>query len=712
MTRFARVTIAGVLLFGALGAAAFRFYTSPTRGLPYAPSFASGSAGNWATLGGAWQIAAGSMRNDSDERGAKLLMGSHFWRNYAVDADVQLLGLGDAGIVARVTHAELGVDSYSGYYAGLRTMDNSLVLGRADYGWQEYPRVPVPGGVQPFHWYHLTLSVYGCRIAAVAIDRATGKRASTFYRAARACPPNGRIGLRSYTSGGIWRNIRVRPLTSAALPAPQLLGGLPRPNGSSHQRSLLAAYVSGNAAAALGHSDISQAQSIGSLRYLSPVHPSRVVVRGVVVLTNPALYVEDNTGGIAVEPRSSPSLKIGDEVEIFGDIEPRPFRSVLRAARVHLLWESSPDPPLSITANQAATGAYDGMFIQTEGRLKGKPAQHGDTISLDLVLPEQEFRAVLTTAGSASRLDGIHSGSTLRLRGICVSDPRWTRNLTPFVLLVRSAGDVKILAGPPWWSWSTLLPFALAALVLIGIGYHLFLVARHWRLRAILEERSRLAHEIHDTLAQSFAGISFQLQAIRTSMPANMPVLNEQVRVACDLVRHSHEEARRGIASLRPESPESADLPAALEASAARMTRSGEMALSISREGNAPAMPLRIQDTLFRIGQEAIANAVQHSGAAHIRISTRYEDSKLHLIIEDDGCGFHADSSHCGFGLVGMRERARSIGAALAIESSRGSGTRVEAILQLPASFSLKNCYRWLCNVCRTRGRAHSYSYR
>lgn len=651
------------------------------------------------------------MRNDSDERGAKLLMGSRFWRNYAVDADVQLLGLGDAGIVARVTRAELGVDSYSGYYAGLRTMDNSLVVGRADYGWQEYPAVPVPGGVQPFHWYHLTLSVYGCRIAAVAIDRATGKRATTVYRP-RACPPNGRIGLRSYTSGGIWRNIRVTLLTSDAMPTPQLLGDLPRPNGPSHQRSLLAAYVSGNAAAALAHSDISQAQPIGKLRYLSPVQPSLAVIRGVVVLTNPALYVEDNTGGIAVEPSSSPSLKIGDEVEVSGEIEPRPFRSVLKAARVHLLWESSPDPPLSITANQAATGAYDGMFIQTEGRLKGEPVQRGNTISLDLVSPEQEFRAVLDTGGNASRLDSIYSGSTLRLRGICVSDPRWTKNLTPFVLLVRSAGDIRVLAGPPWWSWSTLLPFALAALVLIGIGYHLFLVARHWRLRAILQERSRLAHEIHDTLAQSFAGISFQLQAIRTSMPANMPVLNEQVLVACELVRHSHEEARRGIASLRPESPESADLLAALEASAARMTRSGEMALSVSREGNAPAMPLRIQDTLFRIGQEAIANAVQHSGAAHIRISTRYEHSTLRLSVEDDGCGFDADSPRNGFGLVGMRERARSIGADLIIVSTTGSGARVEATLQLPASFSLKNCYRWLCNVCRTRGRAHSYSYR
>ncbi|MGH9582536.1 MAG: sensor histidine kinase, partial [Bryobacteraceae bacterium] len=426
----------------------------------------------------------------------------------------------------------------------------------------------------------------------------------------------------------------------------------------------------------------------------------------------PTLYVEDNTGGVAVEPRSGPSLKIGDEVEISGEIEPHPFNSVLKAARVHLLWESAPDPPLSITANQAATGDFDAMFIQTEGRLKEKPTRHGTTVSLDLEHEQQEFRAVLNAGRSASHLSELYPGSTLRLRGICVSDPRWTKNLTPFVLLVRSADGVKILAGPPWWSWSTLVPFALAVIVLIGFAYHIFLLARHWRLQAILEERSRLAHEIHDTLAQSFAGINFQLQAIRTSMPPNMPVLNEQVRVACDLARHSHEEARRGIASLRPESLESAGLLAALQASAARMIRSGEIAVIASADGNVPAIPLRIKDTLFRIGQEAAANSIQHSGAASIRIATQYKGSTLRLLVEDDGRGFDADSPHRGFGLIGMKERARSIDAGLAITSRRGSGTRVEATVHLPVTPSLKNCYRWLCNVCRTRTRPDSYSYR
>ena len=108
------------------------------RGLPYHDSFARGRADEWKALGGTWELIDGSMRNDSDERGAKLLTGSPLWSDYAIDADVMLLGLGgDAGLILRSSNEEQGVNAYTGYYAGLRSIDNALVLGRADHGWLE-----------------------------------------------------------------------------------------------------------------------------------------------------------------------------------------------------------------------------------------------------------------------------------------------------------------------------------------------------------------------------------------------------------------------------------------------------------------------------------------------------------------------------------------------------------------------------------------------
>jgi hypothetical protein len=160
-------------LFLALGLAGLRAYLhSPGRGLPYRDSFSKGTAEEWKALGGTWELANGMMRNDSDERGAKLLSGSPYWHNYSIEADINLLGVsGDAGLVIRSRDEEEGVNSYNGYYAGLRTRDNSLVLGRAEHGWIEVTKSnPAPGGIRPFQWYHLKLMAFDCQIVAVVTD--------------------------------------------------------------------------------------------------------------------------------------------------------------------------------------------------------------------------------------------------------------------------------------------------------------------------------------------------------------------------------------------------------------------------------------------------------------------------------------------------------------------------------------------------------------
>src|ERR1700742_492220 len=98
----------------------------------------SSNGATWNQYGGAWQLSDGVMWNVSTERGAKLLTGNSHWSNYRVEADVALVGSnGDAGIIVRAQNPERGVDSYEGYFAGLRTLDNTMILGRADYGWKE-----------------------------------------------------------------------------------------------------------------------------------------------------------------------------------------------------------------------------------------------------------------------------------------------------------------------------------------------------------------------------------------------------------------------------------------------------------------------------------------------------------------------------------------------------------------------------------------------
>jgi signal transduction histidine kinase len=683
-------------LLMALGLLGLRGYMrSPNRGLPYRDSFAKGNADEWRALGGTWELVDGIMRNDSDERGAKLLTGSPNWHNYSIEADVKLLGIsGDAGLVIRSRDEEEGVNDYNGYYAGVRTLDNRLVLGRAAHGWQEANKQgPAGEAIRPFQWYHLKLLAYDCQIAATVTTLTNGSPISLAFNDPD-CDETGRVGLRSYSSGGMWRNVVVRPATHEDLIAMLEKNGDQSDSGPRNAAILnagslaLQAQTEGQTAGA-GFS--SNTQSITSLRLTSSAKPSIATVRGGVVLTAPILFVQDSTGGAYIPQPNSPLLKVGDEVEVTGEAHPGNFSTTLEHATVKVLWAQTPMPPVSVTASQASTGKFDAEFVEVQGHLTGK--EHGSDNSLILNLDEgpQSFRAILNPGRSDYLFNTVKLGSSLRLRGICVVDPAFTRNLTPFVLLLRSNEDLEVLAGPPWWSTGHIIAIVFGLLVLALVVNFVYHRIAHWRLQGVLEERQRLAHEMHDTLAQSFAGIGFQLQAIRNRLPEEESAVLQQLDLASNLVRHSHEEARRSIATLRPESLESEDILAALERCARRMVEGGTVEVVVEREGDQRPIPLRIADTLYRIGQEAIANAVRHAQPGMLTIRLTYSNNLACLQIEDNGAGFQKGNGLGGFGIRGMKRRAQSISAEFHIESEPGAGTRIRINAPLPPRITLIN---------------------
>ena len=281
--------------------------------------------------------------------------------------------------------------------------------------------------------------------------------------------------------------------------------------------------------------------------------------------------------------------------------------------------------------------------------------------------------------------------SSLRLRGICVVDPALTHNLTPFVLLLPSNEDLDVIAGPPWWNTGHAIAVAFIVLLLALVFNFAYHRIAHWRLQGVLEERQRLAHEMHDTLAQSFAGIGFQLQAIRNRIPKENSHILQQLDLASNLVRHSHEEARRSIATLRPESLESENILSALEVCARRMVEGGSVQVVSERDGNERPVPLRIADALYRVGQEAIANAVRHANPTLLSIRMKYDENRACLQIEDNGTGFTQGNGLLGFGIRGMRRRAQSISAEFEIQSSLGVGTRIQISAPLPPRVTLIN---------------------
>ena len=663
-------------------------FSSSRRDTPVTQSVSFDRRDDWTAFGGTWEAVDGVMRNNSDERGAKLMTGSYEWKNYSVEADVQLLGqYGDAGLILRARNEEEGVDAYNGYFAGLRDLDDSVILGRADFGWREYRSVPVKPRVNAQAWYHLKFLAYECDFV-VAATSLSGETTTTAIRN-HDCLTSGRFGLKSYATGALWRNVQVRPASRADEVA--MIGPDAPPPA-------IARELTGGAASDSLDRDLEaidremknhrfdpHAVPIGNLRLLPPDKPAGVTVHGSVTLTSPVLFIQDPGGGLAiVRTDERLPLEIGDEVEATGDVAPGDFSSVLKNASVRVLWSNSPVPPVSVTASQATSGKYDAMFIEIEGTLERKEQGPNQSVIMTLASGSQKFRAVVSGKGRASLPWMLEEKSRLLLHGICVVDPAYTQNKTPFAVILPAIDDIQVVQRPPWWSTGHIVAAIVLLLLLVLAAQGLHGRIERMKLRAVYEERERLAHEMHDTLAQSFAGIGFQLQAIHDEV-GNETELREHLDLATDLVRTSHEEARRSISALRSDTVVKRGLLQALDECASRIANGGPMEVRVQSLGGGDprSIPPRVADALYRIGQEAIANAVRHAEASKMVISLLYEASGWRLLIEDDGRGFPLGEDAAGFGIRGMGKRAESIGATLDIRSSPGKGTSVQVKVPL-----------------------------
>jgi signal transduction histidine kinase len=257
--------------------------------------------------------------------------------------------------------------------------------------------------------------------------------------------------------------------------------------------------------------------------------------------------------------------------------------------------------------------------------------------------------------------------------------------------LLRSPSDIQIIYPASWWTKTHILYIAVILAVLALIFFAMIVNDRMkgLRLHAVLGERERLANELHDTLAQSFAGIGFQLQAISKAIPAEHHELREQLDLARALVRHSHKEARRSIEPMSQETLQENDLLSSLDNSARTMVEGGSVNVNARTTGTPHPLPPKMAGSLLRIGQEAIANAVRHADPGHLDISIAYENGFVRLAVKDDGCGFVKSGALLGFGLRGMRKRAAVLSAKLEIVSQPGEGTLVEVTAPVPPHLTL-----------------------
>ncbi|HEX7952703.1 MAG TPA: GAF domain-containing sensor histidine kinase [Burkholderiales bacterium] len=207
-------------------------------------------------------------------------------------------------------------------------------------------------------------------------------------------------------------------------------------------------------------------------------------------------------------------------------------------------------------------------------------------------------------------------------------------------------------------------------------------LAEQARQAAVLEERNRIARDIHDTLAQGFTGVLVNLEAAtRTLKKDSLEPALEHIEHARQVAQAGLAEARLSVRALRPEALQQADLTNALGTLLRKIEASGTLHTHFATHGEKIVLPGNVESELLRIAQEGMTNILKHAKAQNVEVDLTFGVDAIILTLADDGVGFDPCGHHDGFGLLGMRERAEGIGARLSVSSGSGQGTRVQTVI-------------------------------
>jgi signal transduction histidine kinase/ligand-binding sensor domain-containing protein len=254
--------------------------------------------------------------------------------------------------------------------------------------------------------------------------------------------------------------------------------------------------------------------------------------------------------------------------------------------------------------------------------------------------------------------------------------------------------------------WQTVWFRVLCIIALAGCLWLLYLLRLkqataqvQQRLGVRLEERVRIARELHDTLLQGFQGLVLRFDAVMKTIPEGHPARNlmESVLDRADEVLL---EGRERVRDLRHDETSPSELPDMLAAYGKELARGHAIRFTLSVIGTQRPLDPMVGDEVYRIGQEALTNAFRHSQSEKIELEITYERSRLQLRVRDDGIGIDHDVLHRGrdghWGLVGMRERTQKIGGQLKIWSQEAAGTEIELTIPAAIAYPLSgNGFRW-----------------
>ena len=338
----------------------------------------------------------------------------------------------------------------------------------------------------------------------------------------------------------------------------------------------------------------------------------------------------------------------------------------LKTAWIWLMDDSSPEPYLAAARNLPPALADDPR------RMDGS----GYCYCLDTYKRGDLEGAANVNVLTCSRLDGLVDG---------------TGGLRYHASIPLYAGEKKLgvmnVASPQWRGLSSedlQLLSTIGDLLAIAVE-RARLFDRSARLGAV-EERNRLAREIHDTLAQGLTATGLQLESAEALLDheAGAARARESLRRALSLTRSNLEEARRSVLDLRAAPLEGRSLPEALKSLVNRWEAETGVSTRFKAINGSHPLPPRVEVALYRICQEALTNVARHADAGRVTVRLLVTPEEVRLVVMDDGRGFDPSSVAAQrHGIIGMKERADTVGGLLEVESAANEGTRLEVAVPL-----------------------------
>jgi signal transduction histidine kinase len=413
-------------------------------------------------------------------------------------------------------------------------------------------------------------------------------------------------------------------------------------------------------------------------------------------------YMMDGTNSLSFTPRTALTLQAGDlvEVEGFPDVSgPGPS---LREATARRTGAAPLPAPRPWTADATASAKLHGTVVQVKATLTSVSADHMDSV-LSLQAGGQGFVARLE---QPQQLPDLKPGSLLELTGVCVQP---SGNIEPevnlFELLLNSPADIRVLDQPSWWTARRALSVvSLLLLVILAILVWVTQLRRQVeertaqlaveirsreqaeRQRLLEAERSRIAHDLHDDLGASLTQIRF-LSAVKSIDPQ----VPEATRAHLEQVS---EKSRQMVVSLdeivwavNPANDSLKNLAAYLSHVAREFFSSSEIDCRLEIDQNLPDLPLNseLRHNLYLVVREALNNTARHSRAAEVWLRIHWQDSRLQIIVQDNGCGFAPSDGAAGQdGLANMQRRLEKIGGHFECSSRVNVGTTYLITLPLP----------------------------